>query len=63
MKLPMGLQFCVLGLDNNELMEDGLHVVWNRRPRLVRKQGLLVLDSYEDHLTLDARSVIHNNEY
>jgi hypothetical protein len=39
-------------------MGDWLQVVWNRRPRVL-KQGVLVLDASEGHLTLAARSVIH----
>jgi hypothetical protein len=37
-----------------------LQVVWNRRSRvLLRKQGMLVMDAFESHLTLDAISIIH----
>jgi hypothetical protein len=43
---------------------DWLQVVRNRRPRvLLRKQGMLVLDACQGHLTLDATSMIHENEY
>jgi len=38
----------------NELRKDWLLVEWNRRPGvLVGKQGMLVLDAYKGHLTLE----------
>jgi hypothetical protein len=41
-------------------MGDCSKVVWKRRPRvLLTKLGMLVLDAFEGHLTLDVRSVIH----
>jgi hypothetical protein len=40
-------------------MEDWLQVVWNRRLRVwLKKRGMLVLDAFEGHWTLDARYVI-----
>jgi hypothetical protein len=39
---------------------DWLKVVWNREPLvLLRKQRMLALNAFKNHLTLDARSVIH----
>jgi hypothetical protein len=43
----------------NELMRDWLQVAWNKwTVVLLTEQGMLVLGAYEDHLKLDARSVI-----
>jgi hypothetical protein len=43
----------------NELMGDWLQVVWNRRPGVLRKRGMLVLDAFKGHLTPEVKSVIH----
>jgi hypothetical protein len=41
-------------------MEDWLEAIWNGKPRVSsRKQGMLVLEAFKDHLSLEVRSVIH----
>lgn len=41
----------------NELTKDWLLVEWNRRPGvLLGKQGMLILDAYKGHLTLETEA-------
>jgi hypothetical protein len=43
----------------NELKKDWLLVEWNRRPGvLLGKQGMLVLDAYKGHLTLEIEATV-----
>jgi hypothetical protein len=62
-KLPTGIIFkCnVKGWMTEELMVEWLKEVWQRRPgALLKKTGMLVLDSFKGHLTEKVKTVASN---
>lgn len=63
-KLPTGVIFRCQekGWMTNELMVDWVKTIWNRRPGvLLKKRGMLVLDSFKGHLTADVKEEITKN--